>query len=172
MTKSELVEKLAARFPQLLLRDADISVKTILDAMSDALADGHRIEIRGFGSFGLNRRPPRVGRNPKSGERVLVPEKRVPHFKAGKELRERVDRNPAAGNGSGNGDHGVNGNGGNGVDGTALELNGNGGAAANGHVPLGGERGSLAGSLTGSLTQGTAMTGAQQEGSGLNLAQS
>lgn len=93
MTKSELVEKLAARFPQLLLRDADISVKTILDAMSDALADGHRIEIRGFGSFGLNRRPPRVGRNPKSGERVMVPEKRVPHFKAGKELRERVDRN-------------------------------------------------------------------------------
>lgn len=104
MTKSELVEKLAARFPQLLLRDADISVKTILDAMSDALADGHRIEIRGFGSFGLNRRPPRVGRNPKSGERVLVPEKRVPHFKAGKELRERVDRNiaPSSG-GSGNG---------------------------------------------------------------------
>ena len=68
MTKSELVEKLAARFPQLLLRDADISVKTILDAMSEALADGHRIEIRGFGSFGLNKRPPRVGRNPKSGE--------------------------------------------------------------------------------------------------------
>ncbi len=92
MTKSELVEKLAARFPQLLLRDADIAVKTILDAMSDALADGHRIEIRGFGSFGLNKRPPRVGRNPKSGEKVLVPEKRVPHFKAGKELRERVDR--------------------------------------------------------------------------------
>lgn len=92
MTKSELVEKLAARFPQLLLRDADIAVKTILDAMSDALADDHRIEIRGFGSFGLNRRPPRVGRNPKSGEKVLVPEKRVPHFKAGKELRERVDR--------------------------------------------------------------------------------
>jgi len=107
MTKSELVEKLAGRFPQLLLRDADISVKTILDAMSDALADGHRIEIRGFGSFGLNRRPPRVGRNPKSGERVLVPEKRVPHFKAGKELRERVDRSPlrspADGGGSGGG---------------------------------------------------------------------
>ncbi|WP_367394940.1 integration host factor subunit beta [Cupriavidus sp. Agwp_2] len=96
MTKSELVEKLAARFPQLLLRDADISVKTILDAMSEALADGHRIEIRGFGSFGLNKRPPRVGRNPKSGERVLVPEKRVPHFKAGKELRERVDRSQPA----------------------------------------------------------------------------
>ncbi|WP_340523997.1 integration host factor subunit beta [Cupriavidus necator] len=104
MTKSELVEKLAARFPQLLLRDADISVKTILDAMSDALADGHRIEIRGFGSFGLNKRPPRVGRNPKSGERVLVPEKRVPHFKAGKELRERVDRSqPAPQGANGNG---------------------------------------------------------------------
>ncbi|WP_066739217.1 integration host factor subunit beta [Cupriavidus sp. D384] len=105
MTKSELVEKLAARFPQLLLRDADISVKTILDAMSEALADGHRIEIRGFGSFGLNRRPPRVGRNPKSGERVLVPEKRVPHFKAGKELRERVDRpvTPQGGVATGNG---------------------------------------------------------------------
>lgn len=92
MTKSELVEQLAARFPQLLLRDADIAVKTILDAMSEALAQGHRIEIRGFGSFGLNQRPPRVGRNPKSGEKVMVPEKRVPHFKAGKELRERVDR--------------------------------------------------------------------------------
>jgi len=107
MTKSELVEKLAARFPQLLLRDADISVKTILDAMSEALADGHRIEIRGFGSFGLNKRPPRVGRNPKSGERVLVPEKRVPHFKAGKELRERVDRSlTPPGGGSANGANG------------------------------------------------------------------
>ena len=109
MTKSELVEKLAARFPQLLLRDADISVKTILDAMSEALADGHRIEIRGFGSFGLNKRPPRVGRNPKSGERVLVPEKRVPHFKAGKELRERVDRTVVPGggmNGNGHAPHG------------------------------------------------------------------
>ncbi|WP_420992870.1 integration host factor subunit beta [Cupriavidus sp. 30B13] len=132
MTKSELVEKLAARFPQLLLRDADISVKTILDAMSEALADGHRIEIRGFGSFGLNRRPPRVGRNPKSGERVLVPEKRVPHFKAGKELRERVDRSlmtPAGNGGSGagaaaNGSHaGSNGN-----------ANGNGHGAAPGAV--------------------------------------
>ncbi|AOY93994.1 integration host factor subunit beta [Cupriavidus sp. USMAA2-4] len=113
MTKSELVEKLAGRFPQLLLRDADISVKTILDAMSDALADGHRIEIRGFGSFGLNRRPPRVGRNPKSGERVLVPEKRVPHFKAGKELRERVDRSllrsPVNGGSGGGGAHAAHG---------------------------------------------------------------
>lgn len=91
MTKSELVNQLAARFPQLVLKDADFAVKTILDAMTDALARGHRIEIRGFGSFGLNRRPPRVGRNPKSGEKVMVPEKFVPHFKPGKELRERVD---------------------------------------------------------------------------------
>jgi integration host factor subunit beta len=91
MTKSELVAQLALRFPQLVLKDADFAVKTMLDAMSDALANGHRIEIRGFGSFGLNRRPSRVGRNPKSGEKVLVPEKFVPHFKPGKELRERVD---------------------------------------------------------------------------------
>ena len=91
MTKSELVEKLAARFPQLLLRDADIAVKTILDAMSDALADGHRIEIRGFGSFSLHFRPPRVGRNPKTGDSVSLPGKYVPHFKPGKELRERVN---------------------------------------------------------------------------------
>jgi integration host factor subunit beta len=91
MTKSELIARLAERYPQLIAKDADFAVNTILDAMSQALADGHRIEIRGFGSFALNRRPPRVGRNPKSGEKVLVPEKRVPHFKAGKELRERVD---------------------------------------------------------------------------------
>ena len=63
----------------------------ILDAMTQSLLGGHRIEIRGFGSFGLNYRPPRTGRNPKSGEKVQVPEKFVPHFKAGKELRERVD---------------------------------------------------------------------------------
>jgi integration host factor subunit beta len=91
MTKSELVAQLATRFPQLVLKDADFAVKTMLDAMSEALARGHRIEIRGFGSFGLNRRPSRVGRNPKSGEKVMVPEKFVPHFKPGKELRERVD---------------------------------------------------------------------------------
>lgn len=91
MTKSELIAKLAMRFPQLVAKDADYAVKMVLDAMSDALANGDRIEIRGFGSFALNHRPPRVGRNPKSGEQVLVPEKFVPHFKAGKELRERVD---------------------------------------------------------------------------------
>ena len=91
MTKSELIVRLAARFPQLVAKDADFAVKMMLDAMSEALAKGDRIEIRGFGSFALNYRPPRTGRNPKSGDKVSVPEKYVPHFKAGKELRERVD---------------------------------------------------------------------------------
>ena len=91
MTRSDLVIQLAERFGQLTHRDTEFAVKTILDAMSVALARGHRIEIRGFGSFGLNYRPPRTGRNPKSGEKVQVPQKHVPHFKAGKELRERVD---------------------------------------------------------------------------------
>jgi integration host factor subunit beta len=91
MTRSELVIQLAARFPQLVVKDADYAVKMILDAMTEALAHGQRIEIRGFGSFSLNYRPPRIGRNPKSGEQVAVSEKYVPHFKAGKELREKVD---------------------------------------------------------------------------------
>ena len=91
MTKSELIARLAERFPQLVAKDAEFAVKMILDAMTDALSRGDRIEIRGFGSFALNYRPPRVGRTPKSGEKVQVPEKYVPHFKAGKELRERVD---------------------------------------------------------------------------------
>ncbi|GLR13769.1 integration host factor subunit beta [Chitinimonas prasina] len=91
MTKSELIAKLAERYPQLVAKDAELAVKTILDAMASSLASGQRIEIRGFGSFDLNYRPPRVGRNPKSGTKVAVPEKYVPHFKAGKELRERVD---------------------------------------------------------------------------------
>jgi integration host factor subunit beta len=91
MTKSELIARLAERYPQLVAKDAEFAVKTILDAMADTLARGQRIEIRGFGSFALSKRPPRIGRNPKSGEKVQVPEKRVPHFKPGKELRERVD---------------------------------------------------------------------------------
>ena len=94
MTKSELIARLAARFPQLVAKDADFAVKMILDQMTVSLGRGDRIEIRGFGSFALSHRPPRVGRNPKSGEKVLVPEKRVPHFKPGKELRERVDGGP------------------------------------------------------------------------------
>lgn len=95
MTRSDLVEELAARFGQLTQRDAEAAVKTILDAVSDALVRGHRIEIRGFGSFSVNRRPPRMGRNPRSGEAVQIPEKRVPHFKPGKALREAVDQRTA-----------------------------------------------------------------------------
>jgi integration host factor subunit beta len=91
MTRSDLVEALADKFPQLTQRDADMAVKTILDAMSESLIKGHRIEIRGFGSFTVSRRPPRLGRNPRSGESVAIPEKRVPHFKPGKGLREAVD---------------------------------------------------------------------------------
>jgi integration host factor subunit beta len=94
MTKSELIARLAERFPQLVAKDADYAVKMMLDALTAALVRGDRIEIRGFGSFALNYRPPRVGRNPKSGDKVQVPEQYVPHFKAGKELRERVDYRP------------------------------------------------------------------------------
>ena len=92
MTRSDLVEELAARFSQLNHRDAELAVKTILDAMNHALVRGHRIEIRGFGSFSINHRPPRIGRNPRNGESVAIPEKRVPHFKPGKALREAVDQ--------------------------------------------------------------------------------
>jgi len=95
MTKSELIAHLAARYPQLVAKDAEYAVKVILDALTLALVKGQRIEMRGFGSFGLNHRPARTGRNPKSGDRVTVPEKYVPHFKAGKELRERVDEEAA-----------------------------------------------------------------------------
>ncbi len=96
MTRSDLVEELAARFSQLTHRDAEAAVKAILDAVGDALVKGHRIEIRGFCSFTVSHRPPRMGRNPRSGESVAIPEKRVPHFKPGKALREAVDaRTPA-----------------------------------------------------------------------------
>jgi len=91
MTRSDLVAHLAERFPQLAQRDTEFAVKTILDAMTEALGRGHRIEIRGFGSFSINRRPPRMGRNPRSGAQVLIPEKLVPHFKPGKALRLAVD---------------------------------------------------------------------------------
>jgi integration host factor subunit beta len=85
------VVQLAERFGQLTHRDTEFAVKAILDAMARALARGHRIEIRGFGSFSINRRPPRVGRNPRSGVRVAISEKLVPHFKPGKALREAVN---------------------------------------------------------------------------------
>lgn len=92
MTRSDLIARLAELHPQLLAKDAELSVKVILDTLAATLARGERIEIRGFGSFALNYRPPRQGRNPKTGEKVTVPAKYVPHFKAGKELRERVSR--------------------------------------------------------------------------------
>ena len=94
MTRSELIARLAQRFPQLVARDANEGVKVILGAMTDTLSGGGRIELRGFGSFSLNYRPPRVARNPKSGETVHVSGRYVPHFKSGKELRERVDVAP------------------------------------------------------------------------------
>lgn len=91
MTKSELIEALARQQPHLALRDVELAVKCIIEQMNNALAAGERIEIRGFGSFSLHHREPRVGRNPKTGESVSLPSKHVPHFKPGKELRDRVD---------------------------------------------------------------------------------
>jgi integration host factor subunit beta len=91
MTKSELIEILAHKQPQLNSKDVELAVKTILEHMAQVLASGERIEIRGFGSFSLHYRPPRIGRNPKTGESVQLGAKYVPHFKPGKELRERVD---------------------------------------------------------------------------------
>ena len=90
MNRSDLIMRLADQHPQLLAKDVDLAVKVILDSMSATLSCGGRIEIRGFGSFSLNYRPPRQGRNPRTGEKVKVPAKYMPHFKAGKELRERV----------------------------------------------------------------------------------
>ena len=91
MTRSELIEALAARFPQLTTQDAEVAVRELIEAISQALETGQRVEIRGFGSFSLNYRAPRTGRNPKTGEKVAVPGKYATHFKPGKELRDRVD---------------------------------------------------------------------------------
>lgn len=91
MTKSELIESLVLKNPSVPVKDVDNAVKEILERMSQALENGGRIEVRGFGSFSLHFRQPRVGRNPKTGEQVKLDAKSVPHFKAGKELRERVD---------------------------------------------------------------------------------
>ena len=96
MTKSELIEILAQRQAHLKADDVDLAVKTLLEMMSDALARGDRIEIRGFGSFSLHFRPARIGRNPKTGDSVALTGKHVPHFKPGKELRERVNLNHQA----------------------------------------------------------------------------
>jgi integration host factor subunit beta len=93
MTKSELIEKLAGDFPHLQLKDVETAVKEILEQMAGSLANNERIEIRGFGSFSLHFRAPRVGRNPKTGDKVELDGKYVPHFKPGKELRDRVKLN-------------------------------------------------------------------------------
>jgi len=91
MTKSELIGSLATKQSQLEYRDVELAVKELIEHMSAALAAGERIEVRGFGSFSLHYRPPRIGRNPKTGDTVRVPDKHVPHFKPGKELKERVN---------------------------------------------------------------------------------
>ncbi len=91
MTRSELIEAISARFPQLQQKDAALAVKVILDAITDSLIGGGRAEIRGFGSFSLSYRNSRIGRNPKTGERVEITAKWTPHFKPGQELRQRVD---------------------------------------------------------------------------------
>ena len=91
MTKSELIEALARRQTHLAFADVEMAVKSVIEQMSQALAEGERIEVRGFGSFALHFRPSRMGRNPKTGEAVALPGKHVPHFKPGKELRERVN---------------------------------------------------------------------------------
>jgi integration host factor subunit beta len=93
MTKSELIEVLARKQKHLPMKDVELAVKHLLDLMSDALATGQRIEIRGFGSFSLHFRPPRMGRNPKTGDAVALAGKYVPHFKPGKDLRDRVNEN-------------------------------------------------------------------------------
>ena len=91
MTKSELIERIAARQQQLSAKDVELAVKAIIEQMSQTLAGGERIEIRGFRSFSLHYREPRQGRNPKTGETVELAGKYVPHFKPGKEMRDRVN---------------------------------------------------------------------------------
>ncbi|MFV0574141.1 MAG: integration host factor subunit beta [Vibrio sp.] len=91
MTKSELIERLCAQQTHLSAKEVEDAVKDILEKMATTLENNERIEIRGFGSFSLHYRDPRVGRNPKSGEKVELDGKHVPHFKPGKELRERVN---------------------------------------------------------------------------------
>ncbi|MEY2701000.1 MAG: hypothetical protein RIQ52_1755 [Pseudomonadota bacterium] len=91
MTKSELIDLLASNHPELTIEHLEQAVKAMLEYMSEALAKGERIEVRGFGSFSLHYRPPRNGRNPKTGEQVSLKSKYVPHFKPGKQMRDRVN---------------------------------------------------------------------------------
>ena len=91
MTKSELITLLSDKFSQLVHKDAELSVKTIIDSLGDALNKGGRVEIRGFGSFSLNHRPARLGRNPKTGEEIPITARRVVTFRPGQKLKARVD---------------------------------------------------------------------------------
>ncbi|MDC3361756.1 integration host factor subunit beta [Gammaproteobacteria bacterium] len=97
MTKSELIERIAGKQTQLSAKDVELAVKGVLETMSQVLAEGGRIEIRGFGSFSLHYRVPRIGRNPKTGDPVALSGKHVPHFKPGKELRDRVNKGMESG---------------------------------------------------------------------------
>lgn len=91
ITRSELIERLAEQQQQLAVKDVELAIKAIIEQMSQSLANGERVEIRGFGSFSLHYRAPRIGRNPKTGESVSLAGKYVPHFKPGKEMRDRVN---------------------------------------------------------------------------------
>lgn len=101
MTKAELIEKLTAAQRHLAVADLEMAVKLMLAEISAVLAGGGRIEVRGFGSFSIHYRPPRMGRNPRTGEPVSLPGKHAPHFKPGKVLRERVNSGGAASRGDG-----------------------------------------------------------------------
>lgn len=92
MTKSELIESIAAKQTQLSVKDVELAIKTMIEHMAQTLSSGERIEIRGFGSFSLHYRAARTGRNPKTGDSVTLTGKYVPHFKPGKELRDRVNK--------------------------------------------------------------------------------
>jgi integration host factor subunit beta len=92
MIKSELIDKIAAQNPHLFQRDVELIVNVIFDEIISSLARGERVELRGFGAFSVKRRPPRAGRNPRTGEQVFVEEKYVPYFKTGKELRLRMNK--------------------------------------------------------------------------------
>ena len=91
MTRSELVEKIAAKMPNLTIRDIDRIVSVIFDKMSESLAKGYRIELRGFGAFSLHKRNPRIAMNPKNKQKVSVPARNIIHFKTGKELHDMMN---------------------------------------------------------------------------------
>ncbi len=94
MTKAQLVEQVA-RSTQLTKKHAELIVNTVFDSIVDSLKEGEKIELRGFGSFRIRHRGARIGRNPKTGERVDVPPKRIPYFKPGKDLKELLNRSPS-----------------------------------------------------------------------------